>query len=126
MLKRAEIVSNPDSVLECYRGGLITHEIEVKNNTHWDWKEDFYLSVDRSVSQDKLPVKEINVPVKQKVLAMQTYKLSVPIAVNEDAEPCELFEFKLRFFKANGHEFGHAIPMKIKILAGSAPQEVKK
>jgi hypothetical protein len=115
MMKRAEIVSNPDTVLECARGGVVNHDIEVKNNTHWDWKEDFYLGLDKAMPQDKIPIKAVNVPVKQKVGAMESYKITVPVAVLEDAAACELFEFNLHFYKANGHEFGHPIPMKIKV-----------
>ena len=49
MLGRAEIVSNPDIVHEIIAGAIAQHEIEVKNNTHWAWKEGCYLGLDSNV-----------------------------------------------------------------------------
>jgi len=118
--KRAEIVSNPDTVLEVNRGCVVLHDIEVKNNTHWAWKQGICLGLDSSIEQVGMPIENVNLPIDTKVEAMETLKVTVPIAVLETAEPCELYEFKLRFRGPKGGEIGHPIPMKIKIGAPAA------
>jgi hypothetical protein len=62
----------------------------------------------------------VNLPIDSKVEAMETLKLSVPIAVLEGAEPTELFEFKLRFRGPKGGEIGQPIPIKLRIPAPAA------
>ena len=45
-LKRAIVTSNPDVILECQPGQIVFKEIEVKNNTHWGWKQGMSLCLD--------------------------------------------------------------------------------
>lgn len=115
--KRAEIISNPDVVLECKPGQVVLHDIEVKNNTHWGWKKGVFLGMDDSVEIAGMPIEVINMPIDNKLEAMETLKLQVPITVVDDAIPCDnVFEFKLRFRGPKGGEIGHPIPMKVKVV----------
>jgi hypothetical protein len=47
-VKRAQLVSNPDTVLECAPGCVVLHPIEVRNATHWGWKHGVFLGMDES------------------------------------------------------------------------------
>lgn len=125
-LKRAEIVSNPDVVLECNPGCVTLHDIEVKNNTHWGWKQGICLGLDSSVEQVGMPIENVNLPIDSKVEAMETLKLTVPIAVLEGANPTELFEFKLRFRGPKGGEIGQPIPIKLRIPAPVAKKTTEQ
>lgn len=120
-LRRAQIISNPDMVLECLPGSVVLHDIEIKNNTHWGWKKDCCLGLDSTIEQADMPIELVNLPVEQQVGAMETFKMTVPITVNEDAQ-AGLFEFKLRFRGPKGGEFGEAIPVKLRIAAAEKPE----
>lgn len=124
--KRAEIISNPDVVLECKPGQVVLHDIEVKNNTHWGWKKGVFLGMDDSVEIAGMPIEVINMPIDNKLEAMETLKLQVPITVVDDAIPCDnVFEFKLRFRGPKGGEIGHPIPMKVKVVPHPVKDEPK-
>ena len=68
-----------------------------------------------------MPIELVNIPVEQKVDAMETYKMTVPITVNDDAK-AGLYEFNLRFHGPKGGEFGEPIPVKINISAAKKPE----
>lgn len=119
-VKRAEIVSNPDVVLECMPGCVVLHDIEVRNNTHWGWKQGCFLALDNTVEQSDLPFEVINIPVDQKVESMSNLKMTVPITVLEKAVASnEVKEYKLRFRGPKGGEIGEAISFKLKIVSGN-------
>lgn len=125
--KRAVIVSNPDTVLECRPGCVVLHDIEVKNNTHWGWKQGVFLGMDSSIEQTNMPIEVVQVPVESKVEAMQNLKMSVPITVLDSAKPSdEVFEFALRFRGPKGGEIGEPINLKLKIVADAKKAEEPK
>jgi len=86
-IQRATVVSSPDEVLKCAPGCVVLHDIEVKNNTSWGWKQGCSLGLDSSIEQKGLPFELINVPVDQKVEAMAILKITVPFTVFESAQP---------------------------------------
>jgi uncharacterized CHY-type Zn-finger protein len=126
-MKRATVVSNPDTVLECQPGQVVLHDIEIKNNTHWAWKQGVFLGMDESTDIAGMPIEVVNVPVDSKVDAMETLKMSVPITVAENAFITDqVFEFKLRFRGPHGNEFGEPIPLKLKVVDFKKPAVVEK
>lgn len=126
-MKRATVVSNPDIVLECQPGQVVLHDIEIKNNTHWAWKQGVFLGMDESTDIAGMPIEVVNVPVDTKVEAMETLKMSVPITVAENAFVTEqVFEFKLRFRGPHGNEFGEPIPLKLKVVDFKKPVAEEK
>merc|ERR1719454_93420 len=125
--KRAELVSNPDVILECLPGQVVFHDIEIKNNTHWGWKQGVFLGMDETVEIAGMPIEVVNMPIDEKVEAQETFKLTVPITVVDDAIAGDhVFDFKLRFRGPKGGEIGHPIPMKIKVVAPQIKEEPKK
>lgn len=123
-LRRAQIISNPDNELVCLPGTVVLHDIEIKNNTHWGWKKDCTLGLDSSIEQSDMPIELVNIPMDQIVCAMETFKMTVPITVNEDAK-AGLFEFKLRFRGPKGGEFGEPIPIKLRVTEVNEVNDVK-
>jgi len=116
-MKRATVVSNPDAVLECQPGQVVLHDIEIKNNTHWAWKQGVFLGMDETTDIAGMPIEVVNVPVDSKVEAMETLKMSVPLTVAENAFVTDqVFEFKLRFRGPHGNEFCEPIPLKLKVV----------
>jgi len=104
-------------VIEVIPGQVVIHDIEIKNNTHWGWKQGVYLGLDQSVNQTNMPIELVNMPIENKVEAMENLKLSVPITILDSAEASDkIFEFSLRFCGPKGGEIGEPIPMKIKII----------
>lgn len=122
-LRRAQIISNPDIVLECLPGSVVLHEIEIKNNTHWGWKKDCHLGLDSTIEQTGMPIELIDLPMEQNIGAMETFKMIVPITVNDDAK-AGLFEFMLRFRGPKGGEFGEPIPIKL-LVASAAAEKIE-
>lgn len=120
---RAVITSNPDVVLECQPGQIVFKEIKVTNNTHWGWKQGMMLCLDQSVEQKDMPLEILNIPVEEKVEAMGTLTMNVPITVADNAQPTEMYEFALRFCGPKGGQIGEPIPMKLKIVAAPVPEK---
>jgi len=121
-LRRAVIVSNPEGVLQCAPGSVCLHDIEVMNKTHWGWKKGVFLGLDSSVEQSEMPIELVNLPVDQKVEAMENLKMTVPISVLPNAKP-GMFEFNLRFRGPKGGEIGEPIPIKLNVLASEKKPE---
>ena len=125
--KRAVVVSLPNDVLEAQPGQTLLPAIEMRNGTHWPWKEGVFLGMDDSVDLTKLPIEVVNVPITFEVKGQDSFKLSVPIKVHEHALVSEEpFEFSLVFRGPNGNKFGDLIPMKIKIVEVGSQEENKQ
>ncbi len=94
--------------------------IEVRNSTHWPWKQGCFLGMDESVNLQNMPIDFINVPVDFEVKGQENFKLTIPITVLSTAFPSDqIYEFVLCFRGPNGNQFGEQIPLKIKIVAPS-------
>ena len=117
-MKRAVIVSKPEEVLECVPGSVILPELKIKNNTHWGWKQGVFLGMDESMELTGMPIEIVHLPIDMiEVKGMETFDLSVPIQVAENAIVSDhIFEFTLRFRGPKGGEFGEKIPLKIKVV----------
>lgn len=125
-LQRAIIVSNPQEVLQCQPGCVVIHDIEMKNNTSWGWKEGCTLGLDSSIEQVNLPIEAVNIPVDQKVEGMSNIKMSVPFTIKENAMPGDVQEIKIRFKGPKGNVFGDSIPVKIQVIAPEKKEEIVK
>ena len=64
MQKRALIVNKPET-LEALPGSLAIAEIEVKNCTHWSWKQGVFLGMDESQTIEGMPIEAVHLPVDQ-------------------------------------------------------------
>jgi hypothetical protein len=115
--KRAVVVSKPEGILEACPGQMLLPAIQIRNGTHWSWKQGVFLGMDESVELANLPIEVVNVPIDFEVKGQETFKLSLPIKVHEHSIPSdEVIEFTLAFRGPNGNKFGEMIPIKLKIV----------
>lgn len=77
--KRAMLISKPSETLEGQPGTILMPTIEVKNATHWGWKQGVFLGVDESVDLQKMPIEVVHQPIDFPVQGQETFKLTVPI-----------------------------------------------
>jgi len=117
-MQRAVIVSKPEEVLECMPGQVILPDLKIKNNTHWGWKAGVFLGMDESMELTGMPIEVVHLPIDMiEVKGMETFDLTVPIQVAENAIVSDhVFELKLRFRGPKGGEFGEPILLKMKIV----------
>jgi len=107
-LQRAVIVSKPEDAIECVPGSVVIADLKIKNNTHWNWKKGIFLGMDDSIDIVGMPIEVVHMPIDMiDVKAMETFDLSVPIQIAENAIASEnVFEVLLRFRGPKGGEFG--------------------
>ena len=107
-LQRAVIVSKPEDVIECVPGSVVIADLKIKNNTHWNWKKGIFLGMDESIDIVGMPIEVVHMPIDMiDVKAMETFDLSVPIQIAENAIVSDkVFEVLLRFRGPKGGEFG--------------------
>jgi hypothetical protein len=116
-LKRAVLVNKPET-LEALPGSVAIAEIEVKNCTHWGWKQGVFLGMDEDQNIEGMPIEVVHLPIDQELKSFEVLKMSVPITVCADAFPSdEPFQCTLRFRGPKGNEFGQPIPISIKIVS---------
>jgi len=65
--KRAVVISQPTDVLEAAPGQTLIPTIEIRNGTHWSWKDGVFLGMDESVELANLPIEVVNVPINFEV-----------------------------------------------------------
>ena len=115
--KRAVLVNKPET-LEALPGSVAIAEIEVKNCTHWGWKQGVFLGMDENQNIEGMPIEVVHLPVDQELKSFEVLKMSVPITVCANAFPSdEPFKCTLRFRGPKGNEFGQPIPISIKIVS---------
>jgi hypothetical protein len=123
-LKRALILSKPE-LLEGYPGTVVLAEIEVKNDTHWGWKQGVFLGMDEGVDIEGMPIHVVHLPIDREVKGQETFKLTVPITIVDHALIGQEFEFKLCFRGPKGGMFGQPIPLKLRVSESTVQQEVQ-
>ena len=103
-----DIVSKPEDVIECVPGSVVIADLKIKNNTHWNWKKGIFLGMDESIDIVGMPIEVVHMPIDMiDVKAMETFDLSVPIQIAENAIAGDnVFEVLLRFRGPKGGEFG--------------------
>jgi hypothetical protein len=84
-LKRAQIVAKPQDVLEATLGQTLFVKIQIKNATHWPWKQGCFLGMDESVELVNMPIEFVNVPVDFEVKGQATFEMTVPITILPNA-----------------------------------------
>lgn len=60
------IVSQP-TILEGTPGTILLASIEVKNNTHWGWKQGVFLGMDDEVDIEGMPIEVVHIPITSEV-----------------------------------------------------------
>jgi len=63
--------------------------IEVRNSTHWPWKQGCFLGMDESVNLKNMPIEFINVPINFEVRGQENFKMTIPITVLPHAIPTD-------------------------------------
>ena len=64
--QRAVIVNQP-SLLEGTPGTILLPSIEVKNNTHWGWKQGVFLGMDDEFDIEGMPIEVVHIPITGEV-----------------------------------------------------------
>jgi hypothetical protein len=121
-LKRVEVVSVPDHVLEACPGQMLLPSIELHNGTHWPWKAGCVLTLAQEAGADfeNLPIEMVNVPVDQEVKGKTSIKMTVPLKVHDHAVASEqVREVKLAMRGPGGFQFGNVITLKLKVVMPS-------
>jgi hypothetical protein len=120
MKKRAHFVSgtDPEIVYSMAPGSTQFVEIEVKNCSHWSWKQGCFLSMaEASYTEVFMPVELVYVPVNFDVPTQHSFKLQVPIKALENAEADgKIHKIALRFRRpGDGDTFGETLTLQVKI-----------
>ena len=118
-LKRVEVVSVPENVLEACPGQMLMPSIELRNNTHWQWKTGCVLTLAQEASDtfESLPIEMVNVPVDQQVQGKTNVKMTVPLKVHDHAiVDNKIHEIKLAMRGPGGYQFGNVITLKLKVV----------
>ena len=79
------MIAKPNEVLEARAGQVLLPTIEVRNSTHWPWKQGCFLGMDESVNLQNMPIDFINVPIDFEVKGQDNFKMTVPITVLSNA-----------------------------------------
>lgn len=72
-----------------------------------------------------MPIHVVHLPIDREVKAKETFKLIVPITIVDHALIGQEFEFNLSFRGPRGGQFGHQIPLKLRVT-GEVVEEVVK
>jgi hypothetical protein len=73
-------------VLEGQPGTILMPTIEIKNATHWSWKQGVFLGVDESANFTKMFIELVHQPIDFEVKGQETFKLTVPIQITANAQ----------------------------------------
>lgn len=116
-LKRAQIISKPEDILECNAGQVIFPTIEVLNGTHWPWKAGCYLSMADDEELMNIPIEPVNVAIDQNVMGQTNFKISIPLKVHSNWSQSDdkAHEIKLGFRGPGGRRFGEEIVLKLRV-----------
>lgn len=128
-LKRVEVVSFPQHVLEAVPGQMLLPTIELKNGTHWPWKAGCVLTLAKEAAEgfENLPIETVHVPITQPVAGKGTIKLTVPLKVHDYALGNDtVHEIKLAMQGPGGMQFGNVVTLKLKVMIPSEFQDEAK
>jgi len=118
-IKRVEVVSFPQQVLEAAPGQMLLPSIELRNGTHWAWKAGCILTLAKEAAEgfENLPIEMIHVPITQPVPGKGSIKLTVPIKVHDYALASDtVYEIKCAMKGPGGMQFGNVVTLKLKVV----------
>lgn len=125
--KRAHFVSgtDPEMVYLMTPGSTQFVEVEVKNCTHWAWKQGCWLGMaDLEAGAEEaafMPVELVYVPITFDVPAQHTFKIQVPLKALENAQADgKVHKISLRFRRpGDGDTFGETLNLQVKVNANT-------
>jgi len=116
-VNRGQLVSAPTQAVVCHPGESALARIEMRNNTHWPYKQGCVLRSDFSgIAAGSL--EEVYLPIDTYVPEMSNYFLNIPLSVRENAvityETVHAADFHV--CGPRGNPFGERISIKFKII----------
>jgi len=116
-VNRGQLVSAPTQAVVCHPGESALARIEMRNNTHWPYKQGCVLRSDFSgIAAGSL--EEVYLPIDTYVPEMSNYFLNIPLSVRENAvityETVHAADFHV--CGPRGNPFGEKISIKFKII----------
>merc|ERR1711970_470649 len=131
--KRAHFVSgtDPETVYSMTPGSTQFVEVEIKNCTHWPWKNGCWLGMadldEGSEEAAFMPIELVYVPITFDVPSQHTFKIQVPLKALENAQADgKVHKIALRFRRpGDGDTFGETLSLKVKINANQVIDEMK-
>jgi len=124
--KRAHFVSgtDPEIVYLMTPGSTQFIEVEVKNCSHWPWKQGCWLGMadlEEGAEFNFMPIELVYVPISFDVPSQHTFKIQVPLKALENAQADgKIHNVSLRFRRpGDGDTFGETLNLKVKINANN-------
>jgi len=120
---RAHFVSGtePQCVFPMTPGSTQFVDVEIKNCTHWPWKQGCWLGMADPVEGEQeatfMPIELVYVPITFDVPAQHSFKLQVPIKALENAHADgKIHKIALRMRRpGDGDTFGETLTIMVKI-----------
>jgi hypothetical protein len=123
MKRRAHFVSgtDPEVVYMMTPGSTQFVDVEIKNCTHWPWKQGCWLGMADPIEGSEevafMPIELVYVPITFDVPSQHSFKLQVPIKALENAqEDGKIHKIALRLRRpGDGDTFGETLTLQVKI-----------
>lgn len=115
-VNRGQLVSAPTQAVVCHPGESALARIEMRNNTHWPYKQGCVLRSDFSgIAAGSL--EEVYLPIDTYVPEMSNFFLNIPLTPKEGALITYETEHSADFYVCGprGNSFGEKITIKFKI-----------